>query len=76
MKKDCIGRFNLELQKRLTTVTMKQNMFLTKEKPHDVVEKLTHRAGNKMWENWMEKEMEIFPNFILEKNKNQLYLNL
>ena len=76
MKKDCIGPFSLELQKRLTAVIMKQNMFLTKEKPHDVVEKPTHRAGNKMWENWMEKEMEIFPNFILEKNKNQLYLNL
>ena len=22
-----------------------------------------------MWENWMEKEMEIFPNFILEKKQ-------
>ena len=68
-KKDCISPFNLELQKRLTTVTMKQNMFLIKEKPHNVVEKPTHRAGNKMWENWMEKEMEIFPNFILEKKQ-------
>ena len=48
---------------------MKQNMFLIKEKPHNVVEKPTHRAGNKMWENWMEKEMEIFPNFILEKKQ-------
>ena len=44
-------------------------MFLIKEKPHNVVEKPTHRAGNKMWENWMEKEMEIFPNFILEKKQ-------
>lgn len=48
---------------------MKQNMFLIKEKPHNVVKKPTHRAGNKMWENWMEKEMEIFPNFILEKKQ-------
>ncbi|MDT0651821.1 MULTISPECIES: hypothetical protein [Flavobacteriaceae] len=51
MKKDCIGHFNSKLQKKFIAVKMKRNTFLIKEKPHDVVEKTTQRAGNKMWEN-------------------------